>query len=135
MLSKSGHQHRALTTNFSLSYQKSLLVPYNVPKPALDLVSRFLGGESFADADLPVYPGVGVGPKAAVETVASAGSIADENNGKGGNNAAIGILCFVGGVVCSLLVGKFILHKKQQRTYNEIPSIPPSPGMGNVQIG
>ena len=89
------------------------------------------------DTDLPIYSGVGGGPKAALEAVAaSSGSSFDDekNGGKGGNNALIGILCFVGGIVCSLLLGKFILHKKQ-RMYNEVPSIPPSPGLSNVQIG
>lgn len=119
---------------FVVVYNSGHLVPYNVPKPALDLVNRFLGGESFVDTDLPVYPGVGGGPKAAEEPVASVGSNADENNGGGGNTVVIGILCFVGGIVCSLILGKLILHKKQ-RMYNEVPSIPPSPGMGNVQIG
>ena len=122
---------------FVVVYNSGHLVPYNVPKPALDLVTRFLGGESFVDADLPIYPGVGGGPKAAVEAVAaSSGSSFDDekNGGKGGNNAVIGILCFVGGIVCSLILGKFIIHKKQ-RMYNEVPSIPPSPGLSNVQIG
>ena len=121
---------------FVVVYNSGHLVPYNVPKPALDLVTRFLGGESFVDTDLPIYPGVGGGPKAAVEMIAGiAGSNDDENNRGGGHNVLTGSLCFVGGIVCSLLVGKFILHKKQ-RMYNEVPSIPPSPGLGrNVQIG
>jgi hypothetical protein len=42
---------------FVVVYNSGHLVPLNQPKHALDLVTRFVMGQSFADAPLPVYTG------------------------------------------------------------------------------
>jgi carboxypeptidase C (cathepsin A) len=123
---------------FVAVYNSGHLVPYNVPKPALNLITRFLGGDSFVDAELPIYPGVGGGPKANMAAEVS-GKGEEGSNGEGGNGynrVLVGFACFIGGITCSLILGKFIKQQKNQmHMYSEVPSIPPSPGMGwNVQI-
>ena len=121
---------------FVVVYNSGHLVPYNVPRPALDLIARFLGGKSFVDADLPIFPGVGGGPShRGISKMSSV--VAAINSGEGGeddgyHHVLVGVLCFVGGIVCSFILGK---HINKKGMYSEVPSIPTSPGFGrNVQI-
>lgn len=128
--------------NFVIVYNSGHLVPYNVPRQALDLITRFLGSETFADVDLPIYPdavskgSMGEAPKQAGTAVVGAKSRNDEgqNGHHGVSGYLVGILCFVAGFVVSLIYDKYV-HSKHASTYDQLPSVPPSPGMGkNLQI-
>mmetsp|Transcript_23272 Transcript_23272/g.50451 ORF Transcript_23272/g.50451 Transcript_23272/m.50451 type:complete len:578 (-) Transcript_23272:31-1764(-) len=126
---------------FVVVYNSGHLVPYNVPRQALDLITRFLGSQPFADVDLPIYPDViskeEMG-KAAKQT-SSASSVNKDTSedahedGRNGHAYLVGIVCFVAGIVSSLVYGKYVRSK---HTYDQLPSVPPSPsGMGkNLQI-
>ena len=110
---------------FVVVYNSGHLVPYNVPRPALDLITRFLGGKSFVDTDLPIFPGVDGGPSHRGKSK-KASVVASINSGVGGeddgyHHVLVGVLCFVGGIVCSFILGK---HINKKGMYSEVPSIP-----------
>ena len=109
---------------FVVVYNSGHLVPYNVPRPALDLITRFLGGKSFVDADLPIFPGVGGGPShrgiSKMSSVVAAINFGE--GGEDGHHILVGVLCFVGGIVCSFILGKHINKKKG--LYSEVPRAP-----------
>lgn len=129
--------HRGL--EFVVVYNSGHLVPYNVPRQALDLITRFLGSQPFADVDLPIYPRVpsSKGWTGEASEQANTPSNTETNadgkgNGHSGSNLLVGILCFACGVASTLIYGKCI---REKRTYDELPSVPPSPGLGrNMQI-
>ena len=50
-----GYSKPLKNLNFVVVYNSGHLVPYNQPKAALDLVTRYLTGTSFVDHELPVF--------------------------------------------------------------------------------
>lgn len=71
----SGYSKEFQGLKFVVVYNSGHLVPFNQPVPALDLVTRFLRGESFMDHDLPTFDSI---PGSSRKSIAAAGK---ERNG------------------------------------------------------
>lgn len=50
-----GYSKALKKLNFVVVYNSGHLVPYNQPKAALDLITRYLNGTSFSDHELPIF--------------------------------------------------------------------------------